>query len=146
MRTTPFVLAACSALAFIACKPSIPENFVTIGFDLHEEQIDSTDMTTHEVALIVTNKNREEIAHVELGRIAGCSQHEIPEDGPLLTLKCWWAGAGDDFQVRMEGTDVLAIDHRSVEEESAIPEFETVERVTIPAGVAVIPVIEDDQE
>jgi len=144
MRIAPLVLASLSLVTLAACVSTVEDDFgagpMAISWDLYEEKTDDTGMTTHEVAFVVTNGADERVAHVKLGRFAGCTQQDAPADGPLLTLKCWWAGGGDDFQVRMEGTDTLVIDHRSVDEQADIPEFDPLESVKIPEGVEVVPV------
>ncbi len=139
MRTTPLALASLSFLAFAACSPAATTStndatpsLVTIGWLLEDKGTDGTGMQTSHVALLVGTGDG--INEVAIGDYAGCGAEEIPADGPLLTLQCWWAGGGDDFQVRMEGTNTLWIDHRSVDEQADIPEFAPLVSVTIPQG------------
>lgn len=143
MRTTPLVLASLSVLALSACSPAAdPQDgamegmpHVTIGWLLEDKGTDDTGMQTSHVALLVgTTADPGEVTEVEIGDYAGCGEETMPADGALLTLKCWWAGGGDEFQVRMEGTNTLSIDHRMLDEQADIPEFEQMKTVEIPTG------------
>ncbi len=147
MRTTPLVLASLSLLV-LACTPVVDTNqdaeneamaHVTIGWLLEDKGTDDTGMQTSHVALLIgTTADPNEVSEVALGDYVGCGQEEMPQDGPLLTLSCWWAGAGDDFQVRMEGTNTLSIDHRVKEETVDIPDFTPMKAVTIPEGALIM--------
>ncbi len=145
MRTTPLVLASLSILALSACTPAAdPQDgamegmpHVTISWVLSNEKTDDTGMTTADVALQVRT-SADDVKMVDLGNYAGCGEETMPNDGPLLTLKCWWAGGGDEFQVRMEGTGTLSIDHRGLDEMVDIPEFEPKESVEIPEGAMIM--------
>lgn len=150
MRTTPFALASLALFTLVACTPKTTtptttsdtpdENphRVTIGWIMEEKETTEYGQTTSSVTLrIGTEAGIEDIA---LGDFIGCGQQEIPADGALLGLKCWFAGSGDDFQVRMEGTNTLAIDHRIVDAEAPIPEFTNMKTVTIPEGALIVPV------
>lgn len=147
MRTTPLVLASLSILALSACSPAAPVDpqdgameampHVTIGWVLSNEQTDDTGMTTADVALQVRT-SADDVELVALGTYAGCGEEAMPSDGALLTLKCWWAGGGDEFQVRMEGTGTLSIDYRGLDEMVDIPEFEPKESIEIPEGAMIM--------
>lgn len=127
-------------LALTACTAPGP---VSISWKVRDRGTDAHGMTMTAVSLMVASDG--ETQEVTLGDYPGCGTQAIPADGPLLTLSCWWAGAGDDFQVRMTGTDTLTIDHRSVQEESDPPAFELLKQVTIPQGAIVVPQTEADE-
>lgn len=143
MRTTPLVLASLSILALSACSPAAPADpqdgameampHVTINWVLENEQTDDVGMTTHDVSLAVRT-SADDVENVPLGAYIGCGEETMPADGALLTLKCWWAGGGDEFQVRMEGANTLSIDHRVLDEMADIPDFAPMKSVEIPTG------------
>jgi hypothetical protein len=145
MRTTPLVLASLSLLALSACAPAVdPQDgamegmpHVTISWVLENEKTDDTGMTTADVSLQLRT-SADDVEKVALGNYAGCGEESMPSDGALLTLKCWWAGGGDEFQVRMEGTGTLSIDHRGLDEMTDIPEFEPMKSVEIPEGAMIM--------
>lgn len=146
MRTTPIVLASLSLLALSACAPADPQDgaaegmpHVTIGWLLEDKGTDDTGMQTSHVALLVgTTADPGDVTEHAIGDYAGCGQEAMPEDGPLLTLKCWWAGGGDEFQVRMDGTDTLVVSHRGLDEMADIPEFTDAKTIEIPEGALVM--------
>ncbi len=139
MRTTPLFLASLSVLGLVACATGnhIDTKAVTLSWDITNERTDGTGKTSADVSFIVKNDDGSERDRVLLGTFDGCGSQEAPEDGPLLTLSCWWAGGGDDFQVRFEGTDTLTVDHRIVDEAVDIPEFSPMTSVKVPEGVMV---------
>ena len=140
MRITPIALASLLLVALSACAPATDDGEkVTISWGIDNEKTDDTGRTTADVSFVVT-KDDGKVHALPIGRYAGCGEQTAPEDGPLLTLKCWWAGGGDDFEVRMDATNVLAIDHRSVDEEAPIPEFTTLRTVALEDGVTIVPV------
>lgn len=94
-------------------------------------------MTTADVSLAVT-KGDGSTRGIDLGRYAGCGEQKAPEDGPLLTLTCWWAGGGDEFQVRMDATNTLVVDHRVLDEMVDIPEFTPVRSILLPDDVEIV--------
>jgi hypothetical protein len=143
MRTTPLVLASLSLTALAACSPAAAPSddgmagtdAVTVGWLLEDTGTDDTGMQTSHVALLVGESGGTN--DVAVGDNAGCGEETMPEDGPILTLTCWWAGGGDEFQVRMDGTNTLVVDHRVLDEEADIPEFTELTDVTIPDGATV---------
>ena len=139
MRTTPLFLATLSVLGLVACATGnhVATKAVTLSWDIANERTDGTGKTSADVSFIVKNDDGSERDRVLLGTFDGCGSQEAPEDGPLLTLLCWWAGGGDDFQVRFEGTDTLTVDHRIVDEAVEIPEFSPMTSVKVPEGVMV---------
>lgn len=143
MRSTPLVLASLSLLALTACAtPASDETTaerLTVSWGFDKTSTDDTGMTTSDVSLLVT-KDDGSTRGIDLGRFAGCGEEAAPEDGPFLTLKCWWAGAGDDFEVRMDATNSLVIYHRSLDEGADIPEFTPVRTLLLPDGAVVVPV------
>lgn len=146
MRTTPLILASLSLLALSACTPADPQDgamegmpHVTIGWLLEDKGTDDTGMQTSHVALLVgTTADPGEVTEHAIGDYAGCSEEAQPHDGPLLTLTCWWAGGGDEFQVRMDGTDTLVVSHRGIDEQAEIGEFEDVQTIEIPEGAMIM--------
>lgn len=147
MRSTPLVLASLSVLALSACTPAAPADpqdgamegmpHVTISWVFSNEKTDDTGMATADVALQVRT-GADDVEQVALGNYAGCGEETMPSDGALLTLTCWWAGGGDEFQVRMEGTGTLSIDHRGLDEMVDVPEFEPMKTVEIPEGAMIM--------
>ncbi len=139
MRITPLVLGSLTVLSLAACKPSTTTNTgpgpITIGWLLEDKGENKAGMHMSYLALLLRVGGG--VGTVDIGSYAGCGDGEVPSDGPLLTLTCWWAGGGDEFQVRMEGTDTLSIDHRILDEEGPIPEFTPLKTVTIPEGEVV---------
>ncbi len=116
------------------------ENSVMIGWKVDLTRTDGEDLDSYfDVAFVVTAEGQTQT--VALGNYMGCGFEEIPEDGPLLVLRCWWAGSGDEFQVRMEGTNTLVVDYREVGEGmEGVPEFKPFKSMTIPEGLPIVPV------
>lgn len=137
MRTP--LLVSLSVLGLVACATGnhIDTSAITLSWDFANERTDGTGKTSADVSLILKNDDGSERDRILLGTFDGCTTQDTPEDGPILTLSCWWAGGGDDFQVRYEGVDALAIDHRIVDEAVGIPDFSTMASVEIPKGVMV---------
>jgi hypothetical protein len=69
---------------------------------------------------------------VVLGDLMGtCSVEEAaPARQVVAGLRCWWAGAGDEFQVIRRGASLL-VQQRSVSEESAPSPWRDVGRATV---------------
>ena len=139
MRTTPLFLASLSVLGLVACATGnhADTKAITLSWDLTNERTDDTGKTSNDVSLVLSNDDGSERDRVLLGTFDGCTQQEAPADGPILTLKCWFAGGGDDFQVRFEGTNTLVVDHRIVDEQVEIPAFEPMTTVEVPVGVMI---------
>lgn len=139
MRTTSTILASLCVLGLVACTPGSHKatKSITLSWDIANERTDEFGKTSNDVSLILRNDDGSERDRVLLGTFDGCGQQEVPGDGPILTLKCWWAGAGDDFQVRFEGTNTLVVDHRIVDEAADIPEFMPMTDVQVPDGVMI---------
>lgn len=140
---TPLLLASLSLVALSACAPAGPgdaamhdHDHVTIGWLLEDKGTDDTGMQTSHVALLVSTPGG--MNEIAIGDYAGCGQEEQPQDGPLLTLECWWAGGGDEFQVRMDGTSELVVSHRGLDEQVEIGEFEDVKTIEIPEGAMIM--------
>ena len=148
MRTTPLVLASLSILALSACTPADTTDqdaameampHVTIGWLLEDKGTDEFDKQTSHVALLVgTAADPNDVAEHAIGDYAGCGEEEAPQDGPLLTLTCWWAGGGDEFQVRMDGTNTLVVSHRGLDEQVEIGDFSDVKTVEIPENALIM--------
>ncbi len=112
---------------------------VTIGWLLEDKGTDDTGMQTSHVALLVgTTADPNEVTEHAIGDYAGCGEEEMPTDGAILTLKCWWAGGGDEFQVRMDGVNTLIVSHRSLDEMVEIGEFTDKKTIEIPTGALVM--------
>lgn len=142
---TPFIVASLSLLALAACSPARTTpiettDSLTLSWDLANERTDEFGQTSHDVSFVVSDASGAETARAELGSYDGCGVQAVPEDGPLLTLSCWFAGSGDEFQVRMQGTNTLVIDHRAVDAEAEIPLFSPIDSIVIPEGVLLLPV------
>lgn len=150
MRITPLALASLAVLSLAACTPTTPvvpdesadhdHPSLMLSWDVVAGEEDDTGMTMSDVSLVLSGPMGDERGRLDLGSYAGCGVQEVPGDGPMLTLKCWWAGGGDDFQVRMEGTNTLVVDHRAVDEEAEIPEFTPLKSMTAPEGMMIAPV------
>jgi|GEM_PF-3479181 len=150
MRTTPFALASLSILALSACfGPAADEALqeqdgaieaiprITINWVFENEKTDDTGMTTADISLAVRT-SADDVENIALGTYAGCGEEAMPADGAILTLKCWWAGGGDEFQVRMDGMNMLAIDYRGLDEMVDIPDFAPMKSIEIPDGVMIM--------
>ena len=140
MRTTTSIaLASFAVLGLVACTPGndVATKSITVSWDITNERTDEFGQTSNDVSLVLNNDDGSERERVLLGTFVGCTQQEAPADGPILTLKCWFAGSGDDFQVRFEGTNTLVVDHRIVDAEADIPEFEPMTSVDVPNGVMI---------
>ncbi len=143
MRAATIVLTPLSLLVLFACTPTPPSNNakqerLTISWALENETTDDTGMTTADVSLVVAREDGS-ARGIDLERFAGCGEQAAPEDGPLLTLKCWWAGGGDEFQVRMDATNTLVVDHRVLDEMLDIPEFTPVRSILLPDNATIVP-------
>jgi hypothetical protein len=148
MRTTPFVFASLSILALSACAPAASHEqdgaaeampHVTIGWLLEDKGTDANGMKTSHVSLLVgSSADPGAVSEESIGDYAGCGEETTPADGAILTLKCWWAGGGDEFQVRMDGANTLSIDHRVLDEGADIPDFEQMKTIDIPTGALVM--------
>lgn len=144
MRIAPFVLTSLSLLTLAGCAASTPTNVdssrqqLTVSWGLEKESTDKTGRTTADVSLVVVKEDGS-ARGIDLGRFAGCGETAAPEDGPLLTLKCWWAGSGDEFQVRMDATNTLVVDHRVLDEAADIPDFTPVRSILLPDNAIILP-------
>lgn len=139
MRTITLFLAFLSVLGLVACATGnhIDTKAITLSWDIANERTDGTGKSSSDVSLILKNDDGSERDRILLGTFDGCMAQDAPEDGPLLTLSCWWAGGGDDFQVRFEGTDTVVVDHRIVDEAVEIPDFTPMTSVEVPEGVMI---------
>lgn len=148
MRTTPFILASFSLLTLAACvtvdtadqnqdgaMEAMPH--VTISWRIEDKGTDEFGMETSTVSLAVRT-SADDVENVLLGDYVGCGEEAMPADGALLTLTCWWAGGGDEFQVRMDGVNTLIVSHRGLDEMTDIPEFTDKETIEIPTGSLVM--------
>lgn len=143
MRTATIVLTPLSLLVLFACTTTPPSNDaqpeqLTITWLLEKETTDENGMTTADISLVVLKEDGS-ARGIDLGRFAGCGERAAPEDGPLLTLQCWWAGGGDEFQVRMDATNTLIVDHRVLDEMVDIPEFTSVRSILLPDNAMIVP-------
>lgn len=77
---------------------------------------------------------------VPLGELAGtCSVEDAaPARQVVAGLRCWWAGAGDEFQVLRRGTTLL-VQRRSVDEESPPSPWRDVGHALVNATIALRP-------
>lgn len=67
---------------------------------------------------------------VNLGELAGTCSVDPPARAIVAGLRCWWAGAGDEFQVLRRGP-VLVVQRRAISEESAPTAWRDVGRATV---------------
>lgn len=139
------ILASVAALSFAACSPARVADTqqkgaerVTIAWGIDNAHTDDTGMTTADVSLVVT-KASGKTHTLPLGTYVGCGQQEALKDDAYLSLKCWWAGGGDDFWVRMDATNVLVVEHRAVDETLDIPAFEPLRSLALEDGVVIVP-------
>lgn len=139
MRTSHIVLVSLAVFGLAACTAGnhIATKAIVLSWDITNERTDGTGKTSSDVSLILKNDDGSERDRILLGTFDGCGTQAVPQDGPMLTLSCWWAGAGDDFQVRFEGTNTVAVDHRIVDEAADIPEFSPMTSVEIPDSVMI---------
>jgi hypothetical protein len=140
MRSIRLLFPSLALVALAACSPSTGPtsgDAVTVSWGMNDRHTDDAGTTTAEVSLVVTKADGTKHP-LPLGRYAGCGEESAPQDGPLLTLSCRSAGGGDEFQVRMDATNVLAIDHRPMPEGA----FETLRTVALEDGVTIVPVAE----
>ncbi len=143
MKHFPFVIATLSLVMLAACQPATPSGErVTIAWGYENKETDDTGKTTADVSLVITKANGKKHT-LPLGSYVGCGSETTPAEGALLTLKCWWAGSGDEFQIRTDATNVLVIEHRTLDEELLIPAFKTVRTVALEDGVVIVPVATD---
>lgn len=133
MRALSPLLAAL-VLALCACAPD--PNAVAISWGIENKRTDDAGTMMADVSLTVTKADGKTHS-VPLGRYGGCGDKAAPEDGPLLTLSCRTPGGGDDFRVRMDATNVLAIEHRALPEET----FETLRTVALEDGATIVPTV-----
>lgn len=145
MRISPLAVTALSLVILAACQPATKSGErVTIAWGIENMQEDDTGKTTADVSLVITKESGKKHT-IPLGSYDGCGPEAAPEKGPLLSLKCWRAGGGDEFQIRTDATNVLVIEHRAVDEELPIPAFSTVRTVALEDGVVIVPIATDAQ-
>jgi hypothetical protein len=89
------------------------------------------------VSLKLTGAMTQEI---DLGTYANCKT-DSPENGNILALSCWWAGAGDDLFVKTQsGGQLLVINQPTGElPEGALPlKPKTLKTISLPKDAEVI--------
>lgn len=67
---------------------------------------------------------------VNLGELAGTCSVDTPARAIVAGLRCWWAGAGDEFQVLRRGPSLVA-QRRAISEASAPTAWRDVGRATV---------------
>jgi len=111
---------------------------VAVSLRLLEGEPDENEMPVSEAQLAVIEHAGARAVH-PLGDLHGVCAHEAPEEGELLQVRCWWAGAGAIVSVSQEG-DELVVRRRAIDEESGVGEAEETFRTALPAGAVVDPV------
>jgi hypothetical protein len=70
--------------------------------------------------------------------LASCSRVPEPSEGSLVTVRCWWAGSGDEIQIRSEAGAITVTRRQEDEEETAPAAPTEVGRLAIPEGTAIV--------
>lgn len=77
--------------------------------------------------LILQNAETEEALY-EADCIGIAQMNAIQEEGVIASVRCWWAGGGDDYAV-IDGDQILYVQHRWVDEEVGFGEWEEVSTI-----------------
>ncbi len=70
---------------------------------------------------------------VNLGELTGTCSLEPGAGAVVAKLRCWWAGAGDEFQVLQRGPSIV-VQRRGVDEQAPPTRWTDVGRANVPAG------------
>jgi len=111
---------------------------VGVGFAIATtpEQGDATPQST--IDLVLTGSDGQIVRTTVAGYPAECSAQDVPEGSDVVTVRCWWAGAGLTVHAVREG-DELVIRKLSIFEEAEEDMAEAIEthRFALTAGANV---------
>lgn len=111
------------------------EGKVLVSFELvHDPQAEDPPYT--QVFLTITEGGKPPEKH-DLGRFSGCSDTSEMDTRVLAQVTCFWAGAGDQFDLSQDGDSLVVKQSISDEGMEGGPEIKEIFRYKIPEGAAV---------
>lgn len=118
---------------------------MTVSWKFEETRRAEYDQPFSQVTLVLAGDVDQDVDVGEWsGTCAAQQEAELMKEGSdvISGIRCWWAGAGEDFLVRRKSAGELRIEHRSVDEGSEdepapVFPYKLVESVKIPENIRI---------
>lgn len=145
MRIPSLSLLILTSLAIVACAPAAPTDTtgadaVIVSWTLREEEPGEYDMPRTTVSLTLEGAADNSVFLGTFpGTFADGRTMSVPQDpDAILSGMLWWAGGGDELQLKRTAPGTLTVLHRGVDEQQETPaEFAELAVIEIPAKAAV---------